>query len=323
METNEFHLLRKHAHEDLIHDVAFDFYGKRLVTASSDQRLKVWNLNEETEKWELNDTWSAHESAILRVAWAHPEYGQVIASCSADRSVKIWEELEHEPRNSSRRWKEKISLSEARGVVQDIEFAPHHLGLKIATVASDGIVRVYEAIEVYDLSSWTLMESFEVGPAFAKETEGQYCLSFAKSRFASQMLVVGCGKENIAKVFRLDQHNKWQATEVLAGHHDIVRDVAFAPSFGRTFHLIATACKDGRVRIYRLTANGDSYDVELVGNFADHGSEVWKVEWNVTGTILSSSGDDGKVRLWKATYTDEWKCMSVVSAEAGDAPTER
>ena len=29
------------------------------------------------------------------------------------------------------------------------------------------------------------------------------------------------------------------------------------------------------------------------------GSQVWKVEWNVTGTVLSSSGDDGKVRLWK------------------------
>lgn len=27
--------------------------------------------------------------------------------------------------------------------------------------------------------------------------------------------------------------------------------------------------------------------------------QVWKVKWNVTGTILSSAGDDGKVRLWK------------------------
>ena len=28
-------------------------------------------------------------------------------------------------------------------------------------------------------------------------------------------------------------------------------------------------------------------------------SQVWRVEWNVTGTILASSGDDGCVRLWK------------------------
>lgn len=27
--------------------------------------------------------------------------------------------------------------------------------------------------------------------------------------------------------------------------------------------------------------------------------QVWRVSWNVTGTVLSSSGDDGCVRLWK------------------------
>lgn len=28
-------------HKDLIHDVAYDFYGKRLATCSSDQSVKV------------------------------------------------------------------------------------------------------------------------------------------------------------------------------------------------------------------------------------------------------------------------------------------
>lgn len=81
-------------HEDLIHDVAYDFYGKRLVTCSSDQRLKVWDFVERPDAsvWELNDVWKAHDSSILKAIWARPEYGQVIASCSFDRQVKIWEE---------------------------------------------------------------------------------------------------------------------------------------------------------------------------------------------------------------------------------------
>lgn len=41
------------------------------------------------------------------------------------------------------------------------------------------------------------------------------------------------------------------------------------------------------------------FNVELVGDFNDHQSEVWRVDWNVTGTILSSTGDDGTLRLWK------------------------
>lgn len=47
--------------------------------------------------------------------------------------------------------------------------------------------------------------------------------------------------------------------------------------------------------------------------FNDHGNQncrhhtngiylkVWRVEWNITGAILASSGDDGCVRLWKGT----------------------
>lgn len=37
----------------------------------------------------------------------------------------------------------------------------------------------------------------------------------------------------------------------------------------------------------------------MVADFADHNAEVWRVEWNITGTILSSSGDDGRIMLWK------------------------
>ena len=32
-------------HKDLIHDIAFDFYGKRIATCSSDQNVKVSKNN--------------------------------------------------------------------------------------------------------------------------------------------------------------------------------------------------------------------------------------------------------------------------------------
>jgi len=69
------------------------------------------------------------------------------------------------------------------------------------------------------------------------------------------------------------------------------------------------------VRIFRLREQGDQLKIEIVGNFDDHQAEVWRVEWNVTGTVLSSSGDDGKVRLWKANYLGQWKCTTVISAD--------
>lgn len=36
-------------HKDLIQDIAFDFYGKRVATASLDQSVRIWNINENNE----------------------------------------------------------------------------------------------------------------------------------------------------------------------------------------------------------------------------------------------------------------------------------
>lgn len=52
----------------------------------------------------------------------------------------------------------------------------------------------------------------------------------------------------------------------------------------------------------RSDANHNSsstFEVRQAGQFDDHGSTVWRVSWNMTGTIMASSGDDGCVRLWK------------------------
>ncbi|KAK3760077.1 hypothetical protein RRG08_064747 [Elysia crispata] len=50
---------------------------------------------------------------------------------------------------------------------------------------------------------------------------------------------------------------------------------------------------------------------------------VWRVSWNITGTILASSGDDGCVRLWKANYLDNWKCFQVLKPDSNASEAER
>ena len=41
---------------------------------------------------------------------------------------------------------------------------------------------------------------------------------------------------------------------------------------------------------------------------------MWRVEWNVTGSTVASSGDDGSVRLFKADVLGHWGALSVISS---------
>ncbi len=41
-------------HNDLIQDIAYDFFGKRVATASLDQLVKIWNIKDNNE-WEFKE----------------------------------------------------------------------------------------------------------------------------------------------------------------------------------------------------------------------------------------------------------------------------
>lgn len=57
-----------HGHHDLVLAVDFNFYGDRMVTASSDQRLKVWDRKGGHDgEWVSCDIWKAHEAEIVDV----------------------------------------------------------------------------------------------------------------------------------------------------------------------------------------------------------------------------------------------------------------
>lgn len=99
-------------HKDLIHDVAYDFYGRRMATCSSDQSVKVKSSSQvlvqliesiesssqvfdldENDEWRCTADWKTHAGSVWKVNWAHPEFGQILATCSFDRTAAIWEEI--------------------------------------------------------------------------------------------------------------------------------------------------------------------------------------------------------------------------------------
>jgi len=122
-----------------------------------------------------------------------------------------------------------------------------------------------------------------------------------------------------------------------------ISSVAWAPSCGRSYHLIATGGRDGHVRIWKVKPGNDGFygsgsgknggeddiyggeddddlkwTASVVADFDQHRSSVGRVEWNITGTVLSSAGNDGRVRLWKATVGNVWRSAGSLGVEQAD-----
>ncbi|KAI5091081.1 nucleoporin SEH1, partial [Silurus meridionalis] len=291
-------------HKDLIHDVSYDFHGRRMATCSSDQSVKVWDKSDSGE-WHCTASWKTHSGSVWRVTWAHPEFGQVLASCSFDRTAAVWEEIVGE------------SNDKQRGLSHWVSLRLSHFCLK-HTHTHVCMYYVAYLVNHFDCSGFVLSKSL------------CDCISWnpSSSRAHAPMIAVGSDDSNVTytgkvQIYEYNENTrKYAKAETLMTVTDPVHDIAFAPNLGRSFHVLAIATKD--VRIFKLvplrressTSSGPTkFEVQLMAQFDSHNSQVWRVSWNITSTLLASSGDDGCVRLWKANYMDNWKCTGVLRGD--------
>jgi nucleoporin SEH1 len=132
-----------------------------------------------------------------------------------------------------------------------------------------------------------------------------------------------------------------------------VHDVAWGPNVGRSYHLIASAGADGLLCLWKVVPEnatdggaaaaaaragagggavpagdaaahvkrlpGATADAVHVATFADGGGAVWCADWNVTGTVVASTGEDGKLRLRRANAAGRWDVVAVTDAAAAVA----
>ena len=124
--------------------------------------------------------------------------------------------------------------------------------LQLATASADGMVRVYEAVDVMNLNHWVRKASIEVEP---ENTDlGVRCLDWCQGRFEPPTFVVGdsCGNVNVYRYS--DASRNWACSLKLEGHVNPrgVLDVAWSPDIGRSYHLISSCGRDGLLRVHKL-----------------------------------------------------------------------
>jgi len=287
-------------HQDMIHDAQMDYYGKRLATCSSDRTIKLFNVIKNTHT-HIKDL-TGHEGPVWQVSWAHPKFGSKLASCSYDRKVIIWSE-------DRGNWTQSYVHNKHHLSVNSIAWAPHEFGLWLACGSSDGHVSV---LTQKGASEWESVQ-------FPANESGVNAVSWAPAAAASSLLtnanapvprLASAGCDNNIMIWRLSPEKTWVRENILSGHSDWVRDVAWAPNTGLPYSTLASCSQDGRVAIWTQDANSEFKPKYLEPKF---NSVVWKVSWSVTGNILAVSCGDNTVTLWKESVDMEWKCISTLN----------
>ncbi|KAG1800800.1 WD40-repeat-containing domain protein [Suillus plorans] len=317
------------AHEDMIHDAQLDYYGKRLATCSSDRTVKVFDVIGGEPLKSSGHTLKGHTGPVWQVAWAHPKFGHILASCSYDGKVLIWGERSQGTTDGG--WTRVKEHTLHAASVNSVSWAPHELGAMLACASSDGKLSV---LTFKDDGQWgaDIFNGHAIGcnsVSWAPATQPGSLIHPQQSgaqpsapfkRFAS----AGC--DNLVKIwgYREDTQS-WVEEETLDGHTDWVRDVAWAPNIGLPRSYIATASQDKTVLIWTKdsltspwvktaldpsTASG-APSAATAGKFPD---VVWRVSWSLAGNILAVSCGDGKVTLWKENLRGIWECVSDMSS---------
>lgn len=341
------------SHEDMIHDAQMDYYGTKLATCSSDKSVKIFKIDAGSGsgggggQQQLLATLNGHEGPVWQVAWAHPKYENLLASCSYDKKVIIWKETANTSTSSSNgdnggggggtgggaeKWEKIYESNNHDSSVNSVCWAPHELGLVLACGSSDGTISVLSRAPGAATTSnvWDVKKipnahsigcnSVSWGPVFPPTSAAGY---------TPQRRIVSGGCDNLVKIWLFSEaEDKWLEEQKLEAHSDWVRDVAWAPSTGLPKTYIASCSQDRRViiwtKVLATSASGDGsvgealsgtghWTFNVLNTFDD---VVWHVSWSIMGNILAVSGGDNKVSLWKETPDGKWSCISGLSSNS-------
>lgn len=143
---------------------------------------------------------------LCKVAWAHPEFGQLIA-VAYDRTVCIFEELCHSGGNKCTQqpsWAKRVPpFTDSRSQITDIKFAPKLLGLQLIATTASGEARIYECNDnIPNGSTWTLQQEIKTNMDSCSSCSWSTCLTLPV------LLALGCDSSQSFNKLSLFEYNE-------------------------------------------------------------------------------------------------------------------
>ncbi|KAJ3095000.1 cytosolic iron-sulfur protein assembly [Physocladia obscura] len=223
---------------------------------------------------------SGHTERVWQAAW-HPTRLE-IASGGGDRAVRVW----RQGRDGQWAcvWHEAAAH---KRTVRAVAWGSTADGAVLTTAGFDGATAVWEA------------DGDDASLACVATLEGHENEVKAVAWAAGGTLVATCARDKSVWVWESLDDGDFECVAVLHEHTQDVKGLAWHPARD---DVLVSASYDDSIKVWRDRA-GDWYCADTLANA--HASTVWAVDFDPSGNLLASVGDDCALNVWRTDNIDD------------------
>jgi len=274
--------------EAAINDAKFDYYGRFLATASSDGKVKIFEILPKEKTPKAICDLKEHIGPVWQVSWSHPKFGIFLASCGYDCKVLVWK------RGTNNQFTQVYRYAEHQSSVNAVEFQPVSEltllvgasdGISIHNMATSGIFQCTAKFSAHlggvMSVSWSVQKKM-ITNAMGSAGQPQRIMRFASGGCDNRLIIWKKAEDG------------WERENELDGHTDWIRGVAWAPALSPSSDPIIASCsEDKTVKIWKEQGDGWTVQQNILLD-----EKVWSVSFSQAGNILAVS-DTNKVHLYR------------------------
>ena len=285
-------------HTDGVCSVSFNPDGTKIVSASFDYTIRIWDAK--TGK-QIGEPLIGHEYIIYSATFNHD--GTKIVSAGRDGTIRIWDA------KTGKQIGEPLI-----GHTNDVNYASFNPdGTQIVSASNDGTIRIWDAktgkqirkplvghtsdvnhasfnpdgTQIVSASNDRTLRIWDAntGKQIGKTLEGHTDFIVSASFSPDGKRIVSAGWDMTIRIW--DAITGEQIGEPLKGHTDIVYSV----SFNHDGTKVASASADESIKIWKVKTN------EM---FKENSSYVKSISFNYDDKKIVSAGGDTTIRIWDA-----------------------
>ncbi|XRB14264.1 EF-hand domain-containing protein [Pseudoscourfieldia marina] len=298
-------------HSGVVTSASYSADGTRIVSASEDGTVRVWDATTGA----CLSVLEGHSDAVKSASYSSD--GTRIVSASRDNTVRVWDATTG------------ACISVLEGHSGDVFSASYSAdGTRIVSASADKSVRVWDAMTgacisvmkghfgyvysaSYSADGTRIVSTSEDKTVRVWDAKSGACLSvleghsgrvYSASYSADGTRIVSASQDETVRV--------WDATtgaciSVLEGHSNKVNSASYSADGTR----IVSASHDGTVRVWDATTGACLSELE------GHSWYVTSASYSADGTRIVSASDDETVRVWDATTG---ACLSVLEGHSAE-----